>query len=140
MSLGCARCGDCCENIWVPVAQAEITRYTAGDRHLVTENRWAGRYQLDFFARYWTRLEQKVMTLEDGTLVHKTRYSCAKFDTESRTCTAHSIRPQVCRDYPWYGRGPHAGKIDSRRCSFLLDLPPDQRPENSYPLIPLEIL
>jgi Fe-S-cluster containining protein len=141
VSLGCAQCGDCCEEIWIPVAQAEVTRYSSGRQHMVTNDRWGGRYQIAFFAAFWTRIDQKFMTLTDGTVVHKTRYSCAKYDVESRTCTAHSLRPQVCRDYPWYGREPSASGMSRRlRCSYLLDLPPDQRPENAYPLIPLEIL
>jgi len=142
VSLGCARCGDCCEEIWIPIPRSEITAQTGGDRkHMVSSDRWAGRYQLDFFARYWRATEQKMTTLRDGTVVHKTRFECAKFDRERRTCTAHSIRPQVCRGYPWYGKEPTADGMSSRtRCSYLLDLPPDQRPENSYPLIPLEIL
>lgn len=142
MSLGCAGCGACCEEIWIPISQAEITACVSGDRkHMVTSDRWAGRYQLDFFARYWRATEQKMVQVHDGTWVHKTRYECAKYDPVHQRCTAHAIRPQVCRGYPWYGKEPTAAGMSKRgQCSYLLDLPPDQRPEGSRPLIPLEVL
>ncbi len=61
----------------------------------------------------------------------------------SLTCRAHSSRPPVCRDYPWYGREPGQDNTEFAyvpQCSYLLDLPPGKRPAGSRPLIPLEVL
>jgi hypothetical protein len=63
---------------------------------------------------------------------------CDRFDPVGRVCLAHEDRPPVCRNYPWYGREPDPGKIThDLSCSYLLDLPPDQRPEGARPLLPI---
>jgi Fe-S-cluster containining protein len=90
---------------------------------------------LAFMLEHWTQVGLKLV---DGT--SRYAYRCDRFDEISRTCTAHSDRPPVCSDYPWYSHGPIAGHLSNPRCSYLLDLPPDQRPENAYPLIPLTII
>jgi Fe-S-cluster containining protein len=47
---------------------------------------------------------------------------CKKFDKTTRKCTAHNDRPQLCRNYPWYGKEPKRGDTTmGGRCSFLVD-------------------
>ena len=79
-SLGCARCGDCCNPV-----------HLDGDNALI--------------------------------------------------CTAHDARPDVCREFPWYGDVIKTGARFSAttRCSYLLDIAPHERPEGARPLIPITI-
>jgi Fe-S-cluster containining protein len=69
-------------------------------------------------------------------------WTCDAYDPEHGTCTAHEDRPPLCRDYPWYGEQPSADRAAhfSRQCSYLADLPPDQRPDGARPLIPLTVV
>lgn len=121
-SLGCAGCGDCCENIWM---------YPEFDKFRETEN-LADQETLEFIRKWWVEEEEA----EDGW----TRWSCQKWDSETRLCGAHAERPPICSQYPWYGGEPREGKIDNLRCSYLLDLKPGQRPVGARPLIPVTVV
>lgn len=131
MSLGCARCGDCCDRPFIPVSRGQLTAWLANPRV-------AGAFRRDavFLDNHWHPDGVRLGQDEPGLYY----YRCDAFDRESRTCTAHSERPRVCSGYPWYGKGPVTGKVSNPRCSYLLDLPPDQRPENARPLIPLTVI
>lgn len=87
------------------------------------------RQDAAFIAAHW-------VPLDDDTCV------CNAFDPETRLCTAHEDRPPVCRDFPWYGAEPESWRSGDLmlQCSYLLDLPPDQRPEGARPLIPLTVI
>lgn len=116
-NLGCARCGACCEDLWsLPRSWLE-TMDTDESR---------------FLLEHWHPL--------DGT--DNGHYRCDMLDPVHQTCTAHETRPPVCSNYPWYGGGPRAGMLFAKdtQCSYLLDLPPGERPEGSRPLIPVEVL
>lgn len=132
MSLGCARgCGDCCDPVHLTFDQRDRMDYWRD----VVEDFWNGAQpdpagSLPFMLAHWHEFERY-----DGGA----RYRCDRFDPETRECTAHEDRPPVCSDYPWYGDDPVPG-VTGGRCSYLLDLPPDQRPEGSRPLIPIEVL
>lgn len=125
-SLGCARCGDCCDPVLLRpenVAALEDAT-TVGDEETKA-----------FAAKHWHRRGD---VDEDGWVA----YDCDHFDTETRLCTAGEDRPPVCRYYPWYLDGPTPGRAAGLhpQCSYLLDVPPADRPEGSYPLIPVEVL
>lgn len=138
MSLGCARCGDCCDPVHLAPRVAARLRAAAerlGDVWTVTDD----DPDLDdpsllFAAAHWTEIGPS----RDGGAV----YRCAFFDAETRECTAHDKRPPVCRDFPWYGQEPTWWAAESvhRRCSYLLDLPASDRPADARPLIPIEVL
>jgi Putative zinc- or iron-chelating domain len=103
-----------------------------GDRQLAIANYDpAGRKRADadFIAAHWAETC-------DG------HWTCDAYDPEHGTCTAHENRPPLCRDYPWYGDQPSAERAGYmyRQCSYLADLPPDQRPEGARPLIPLSVV
>lgn len=87
------------------------------------------RADADFVAAHWTENC-------DGY------WTCDAYDPEHGVCTAHDDRPPLCRDYPWYGRQPGADDAATlyRQCSYLADLPPDQRPDSARPLIPLTVV
>ncbi len=129
MSLGRARCGGCCDP--VTIGHDAVVRATARAR-----SDGPGNEDDLFIAQHW-RTES---VEDDGETAH---VRCDQFSSEHRTCRAHSSRPPVCRDYPWYGREPGQDNTEFAyvpQCSYLLDLPPGKRPAGSRPLIPLEVL
>ena len=155
MTAGCAQCGSCCTHIWLTVDPRKwSTRALANIPDPSTDEGWAywlknsdhadadrakvlgmydpaGRYRADadFIATHFAETC-------DGY------WTCDAYDPEHGTCTAHDDRPPLCRDYPWYSEQPSAERGDhlSKQCSYLADLPPDQRPEDARPLIPLTVI
>lgn len=128
-SLGCARCGDCCDPVLlgpnaIAVIEGEVATGLDADDETITFARehWRRRGELD----------------GDGW----GRYDCDQFDPELRLCSAGDARPPVCRYYPWYADGPTSGRAATLhpRCSYLAEVPPEQRPEGSRPLIPIEAI
>lgn len=123
-SLGCARCGDCCDPIRLPVEFHPDTFQARPGSN--------AEQDLAFIREHWTATGE---VTEDGSGL----WRCDRFDSVERVCMAHEDRPPVCRNYPWYGREPGPGKIThDLSCSYLLDLPPWERPAGSRPLIPVE--
>lgn len=145
MSLGCAGCGDCCDQIFLPADRdmAAIIA-AAGDGFEVPADVLA---DATFILEHWTP-----RTAEPGEPVigpdgsEHTRYDCDRYDPVHARCGDYANRPPVCRGFPWYGADPverlsHiAGLHPHPRCSYLLDVPAALRPEGSRPLIPLEVL
>ncbi len=113
---GCSMCGDCCEDIVLSVDHGTIIS-VMNPRHPRSTD---GKYRRDAaFINKNMRPTGKV--IRHGAQV-KQVLECAKFDTETRKCTAHNERPEVCRRYPWYGKTPERGdKSMKGRCSFLAD-------------------
>lgn len=72
------------------------------------------------------------------------RYRCDRFDPDTRQCTAHDDRPDVCRNFPFYGRPGDGAQLevnpDGASCSYWADVPPDLRLDGVRPLIPIEVL
>lgn len=133
MSLGCARCGACCENIWLSRQhRGQIEAAIARD-----DFESAGpeaHPNSSFILEHWTEVERT----EDG----ESRYVCDAYDPDRRLCTAHADRPPVCSQFPWYGRqaGDLAGAVINKRCSYWLDVPPAERPPGARPLIPITVV
>ena len=69
----------------------------------------------------------------------KIELECRFYDREHAACRAYGRRPPMCSGYPWYGRDPEPGWA-YRQCSYLLDVPPAERPAGSRPLIPLTVV
>jgi Fe-S-cluster containining protein len=124
-SLGCARCGDCCDPVVLTPENAAV---------LTDPPPTADRYNLDFAAEHWHPRGQR----PDGHL----EYTCDQFDPDTRLCRAGDARPPVCAHYPWYGAGPtpHRAADLYPRCSYLLDVPAADRPQGARPLIPIEVI
>lgn len=112
----CARCGECCRRIWIACAPEVVLEHAAaaerdGDRES----------SAPFILKYWTPTGETSGPPDDEW--H--RYTCAKFDEATSSCTAHDERPQVCRGYPFYGRDPYEtiGPRGFLQCSFWADMP-----------------
>jgi Fe-S-cluster containining protein len=132
-SLGCARCGDCCDPVHLDPDNA--AKVGAIRLRRATEGVPADLSPTDsatFIQEHWTELD----VTPGGTT-----YSCDQFDPVSRQCMVHESRPDVCRGYPWYDdevkTGDRFGEVD--RCSYLLELAPHERPPGARPLIPITV-
>jgi len=125
-TLGCARCGDCCDPVYLtPENAAKLADPgTTGDRA-----------SSEFAREHWHQRAQ-------SPLPDHLAYDCDQFDPASRLCTAGDDRPPVCRYYPWYLDGPCAERAADlhSHCSYLLQVMPADRPEGSRPLIPIEVI
>jgi len=135
MSLGCARCGECCQSIRIPGSPEKIAAAVE-----------AGGASEDyvFIAAHWT----PVRRARDATGYI---YACRRYDAEHQTCGAWDDRPRVCRRFPWDykdegeqtpdeiakgGSGPR-----EPNCSYWLDVKPENRPARvGRPLIPITII
>lgn len=130
----CARCGDCCEDIglaakFVEVVDAARETGSYPDGSPIHDNG-----NISFILEHW-RETSRIEVVEPTAIA--ARYSCDAFDAQTRECTAHDTRPEVCRRFPWYGGAPTADAGLSLRCSFWADVPEDQRPDNVRPLLPM---
>lgn len=111
----CKQCGQCCRHIWLPLPPAELQKRYAvwltgkGDRN-------AGIH-LIYPMLKWTGEESEV-AVNLGKPIKKWMYKCAhlleldnttacvdeSIMAEYKTiCTIHAHRPDMCRDYPFYG-------------------------------------
>jgi Fe-S-cluster containining protein len=131
VSAGCAACGSCCD----PVTLETDVFLGCGERARSQEFPHAND---SFIAQHWHPLG--AWAADDGTSCLSLR--CDAFDPETRACTARDSRPPVCRGFPWYGDGPSAERAAAlpRQCSYLADVPPEQRGEDGRPLIPLTVV
>lgn len=109
----CSMCGDCCEDIVLNVPHGNIVRN-------LSKPRFVGQARKD--AVFIVNNMRPTGRVERVGKQVRQVLECAKFDKETRTCTAHNDRPSVCFGYPWYGREPRKGDATMKgRCSFLAD-------------------
>ena len=109
----CSMCGDCCEDIALNV-----------DLRVGSSWQSAG-YMAGRKGRDWAFIQKNFVPTGDVVRQGKTvkqKLKCLKFDPEKRICTAHDERPDLCRNYPWYGGEPVRGDTTMKgRCSYLAD-------------------
>jgi Fe-S-cluster containining protein len=120
----CSRCGDCCEQIWLTREWVESVEH----RLATSDEPPPAGSNVAFIAEHWNEIER------DDTDV---RYRCDQFDQTRRVCMAHDQRPPVCSGFPWYGDQPGSNDRVHPRCTFWLDVPPDQRRSDARPLLPI---
>lgn len=120
----CAKCGDCCEAIYIGTTKTAVTQAQRGSEDEV------------FIRKHWRRISRREAALRRGvTATHGPYYVCLKFDRTTRLCTAHDERPPACRNYPWYGNEPRIPAIAAyKRCSFWHDIPRSDWPDDVIPL------
>ena len=134
VSLGCAKCGACCDPVFIDYdvwagAVADARRYGADGQEVQPRGQWANRI---FIAA-----SMRPVGARNGQVMLECRF----YDREHAMCRAYDDRPPLCSGYPWYGDEPssHAHEL-GLSCSYLLDVPPAERPEDARPLIPLTVL
>ena len=79
----CAKCGRCCENIYV--------RHSG--KVILTQEEFEEIKKTDNYSFYQ---HISVVGKDDFGLI----FACDKFDKEKRLCTDHKNRPSICRNYP----------------------------------------
>jgi len=57
-----------------------------------------------------------------GNLVQPFYFRCSNLDPVTRECTDYHHRPDMCRDYPWYGGEPRMDAHLPPECSFNADI------------------
>jgi Fe-S-cluster containining protein len=130
----CARCGQCCDPVKVPYgawAEAVATARGRQPEQLDLADAHTARYWADavFLAGHCRPAGGR-----NGFIL----LTCAHYDPGHRSCTAYDARPPVCRGFPWYDDPQtRAADIAELCCSYLLDVPPADRPEGARPLIPI---
>ena len=65
---------------------------------------------------------------------HMLQVMCPWYNKTTHLCEAHSARPPICSNYPWYGEDPvekiSRGDSLDRECSYWEDVPVTMRPTN----------
>lgn len=108
----CNKCGDCCDPVYLYGGSEKLVR----DFLEAKPDREKDPVDRDFIWYNWTRIADNG---PDGGI-----YECKAFDRNTRTCTAHEDRPDVCRRFPWYDKPPRESMLrDLPNCSFRADLP-----------------
>lgn len=107
----CAKCGVCCEDI-----------YTSWNLDLIKERAEKEGEDSPNAANYRFVKDNWVSHYEDKPEDGHEKWTCLKFDSVARLCTAHDDRPPVCSGYPWYGKEPAKGAWLPPACSFQADI------------------
>lgn len=123
----CNGCGACCDPFMTVYSPNDLllhARHFDPDElrfmveHLSPIRRADGRRMVAHWSSGWSE-----MILEGTpTLLPAWYYRCDRFDVETRRCTDYENRPDVCRDYPWYGDPPDPNKALPPTCSYLADV------------------
>jgi Fe-S-cluster containining protein len=116
----CHQCGNCCENIWLEhspdqiLEQLEIIEeYVAAGNEYPAEVANVTSYL--FVLEYWSHKDND-------------RWECSFFNTETRQCEAHDLRPPICEGYPWYSKGPGDKELENK-CGYWYDIPTSEWPD-----------
>lgn len=134
-------CGKCCEAIHMSTNMTKIVELADNARRYGTPTslkNLGGISDAEFIQENWTpiTMEQaheinphlKTNYDESTTNGHKvyddmSYYTCSQFNKETRLCMAHSTRPKICEDYPWYGRRPDITfRPYSPDCGYIIDV------------------
>lgn len=134
MSLGCARCGDCCSDIHLNAGAVANLDDLRGGKVFPDGSDPSYLFILD----HWLEENRN----DDGSANH----SCDQLDGATMLCLAHDTRPPVCQGFPFYPERTEDGPTDEQiikmpaRCSYALDVAPERRREDARPLIPLMVV
>jgi len=125
----CAQCGMCCECIILPYNDGYI-------EVMAKEENKEGWFHGDFsFAhRNFIEISRKQALKINPYLSAWNQkaqyfYICKQFCHVTKKCIVHEIRPDVCREFPWYGRKPEKQPLYSKDCSFQKDLKKLNKPK-----------
>jgi Fe-S-cluster containining protein len=123
----CNNCGACCDPFMMVFSPSDITilgpqldpdERAFYDAHLTPIRRADGRRMVAHWSSGWSEF------IIDGEakMVPAFYYQCDRYDAVAKRCTDYENRPDVCRDYPWYGEPPDPSKALPPTCSFLADV------------------
>jgi len=90
--LACRPCGDCCD----PILLRSTKRQIRADRSLEGD---------EYILRHWRRISKesafrKRPILRESRHQGRFYYLCDAFDSATRRCQAHDVRPPICRAFP----------------------------------------
>lgn len=116
----CHQCGDCCENIWVDASPDEMLEQLKA----ISQDVDAG----DEPSRWQHNAESYMFILENWQLQNNGRWQCSFFNSQTRKCEAHNLRPPICAGFPFYGRNPQEPgfantKVLDNKCGYWYDIP-----------------
>lgn len=125
----CNMCGKCCEAITLNIAPEELANHrkrnpkedgTEGDYAFASIHFHPISNEEAFKRNSVHRLH-----VESGMFNGIHFYECDMYDQETHKCTAHESRPNVCRNYPYYGRDLSYGEwFYDPDCPYIDDAPP----------------
>jgi Fe-S-cluster containining protein len=49
-------------------------------------------------------------------------YRCRRYDSLTKSCKVYSIRPNTCKNFPWYDYGVFEQPLYSKNCAFQKDI------------------
>ena len=123
----CNGCGACCEPYAMMYSPADIDRLAARidpdelafmREHLTPMKRRDGRRMAPWNSGFTEFVDA------DGhpQLIASHYYKCDRYDPVAKVCTDYDNRPDVCRGFPWYGRGPDPSRLLPPTCSYRTDI------------------
>ncbi|MCL6442549.1 MAG: YkgJ family cysteine cluster protein [Alicyclobacillus sp.] len=123
----CNMCGKCCEAITLWVSPEEIAR--GANEAESTDFGWAARHFRPISREEaFRRNPLHRLIAESGRNEYQGVhfYECDAYDKQTKRCTQHDKRPQVCRRYPHYGNLSLDGSWlpYSATCDYIHDMPP----------------
>lgn len=114
----CNRCGNCCNPICMSlnpndVAHMDISHPDNAVNKMYIQKHW----------RFISFAEAKKIRPEIEFQMKDQWWVCDQFDSAKHICKDHPGRPPICRDFPWYGNAPNAGKIEGYKdCVYWADV------------------
>lgn len=125
----CNGCGACCDPFMMVFAPIDITILGAqldADEaafyrdHLTPIRRADGRRMVAHWSTGWSEVIDGATG--EVSLLAAHYYRCDRYDPVAKRCTDYEHRPDVCRDYPWYGQAPDPNKALPPTCSYRADV------------------
>jgi Fe-S-cluster containining protein len=142
----CNGCGACCDPV-VTVHSPQAIRLgyeiradgSIGDRIDADELAFmrkhtrplARREGIALAGRWGVGVYSEFMVGNQMVLLPAFYYTCDRYDPEARQCTDYENRPDMCRDFPWYGAPPDPLKALPVTCSYREDI--------GEPVVPIEV-
>lgn len=142
-NFSCNGCGDCCEEFFLPLSPQELLDAFRYDKdqdnkirmsvRLSHDLRKGGmsmnrRYQdIDLVAPMVRLVREEKNDDGDPRYI----YRCVHFDSATRKCGIYTIRPRMCKGFPFYGsKVPCFDTEMYPRCKYRALIPKD-KPEES---------
>jgi len=93
-------CGKCCEAIGLRYSPEDLRKYKTNRDAIWILKNWNQITQEDAL-KINPHLNKWVEKINTKLFF----YNCINYDKEKRICKIHKNKPNICADYPFYGRG-----------------------------------